>query len=104
MNNKFEWLSNNAILYTRYPIVARHAWPAGCIGCFRPNASRGQRYLAYKRFCRPLELFISTLNWPSYTAFCYLFEQFFVLKTANSVICRPCIEGVAGAFVTPERA
>ena len=30
-------------LYTRYPIVARRAWPA-----FRPSASRDQRYLAYK--------------------------------------------------------
>ena len=30
-------------LYTRYPIVARRAWPA-----FRPSASREQRYLAYK--------------------------------------------------------
>ena len=35
------------ILYTRYPIVARRAWPAGC-SAFRPSASREQRYLAYK--------------------------------------------------------
>ena len=34
-------------LYTRYPIVARRAWPTGC-SAFRPSASREQRYLAYK--------------------------------------------------------
>ena len=36
-------------MYTRYPIVARRAWPTGCIA-FRPSASREQRYLAYKVF------------------------------------------------------
>ena len=39
-------------LYTRYPIVARRAWPTGCAwptgSAFRPSASREQRYLAYK--------------------------------------------------------
>ena len=33
------------MLYTRYSIVARRAWPA-----FRPSASREQRYLAYKDY------------------------------------------------------
>ena len=35
------------MLYTRYPIVARRAWPAGCIGRVR-RASKGilQRYPA----------------------------------------------------------
>ena len=32
------------ILYTRYPIVARRAWPAGRVR----RASKGMRYLAYK--------------------------------------------------------
>ena len=35
--------SHDYCLYTRYPIVARRAWPT-----FRPSASREQRYLAYK--------------------------------------------------------
>ena len=32
---------------TRYPIVARRAWPSGC---FRPSASREQRYLTYNLY------------------------------------------------------
>ena len=36
-------------LYTRYPIVARRAWP---------SASREQRYLAYNLWGRGLEYFI----------------------------------------------
>ena len=39
------------IHYTRYPIVARRAWPTGC-SAFRPSASREQRYLAYKPSAR----------------------------------------------------
>ena len=42
-----EVLSPIQPLYTRYPIVARRAWPAGCLA-FRPSASREQRYLADK--------------------------------------------------------
>ena len=36
---------NQISLYTRYPIVARRAWPTA----FRPSASREQRYLAYNK-------------------------------------------------------
>ena len=45
-----------AHLHTRYPIVARSAWPTGCRLCsaFRPSASREQRYLAYKLCTRAL--------------------------------------------------
>ena len=52
------------LLYTRYPIIARRAWPTGCT--FRPSASLGlsaaecvarakvsciQRYLTHKYLC-----------------------------------------------------
>ena len=40
-----KFIKRTEYLYTRYPIVARRAWPAG----FRPSASREQRYLAYKQ-------------------------------------------------------
>ena len=35
-------------MYTRYPIVARLAWPTTACSAFRPSVSREQRYLAYK--------------------------------------------------------
>ena len=44
--------NDSCCLYTRYPIVARRAWPVGC-SAFRPSASREQRYLAYNHVtCR----------------------------------------------------
>ena len=49
------------VLYTRYPIVARRAWPVQPLSRVRraskgilhtrPSASREQRYLAYKAEC-----------------------------------------------------
>ena len=42
-NKRKSLFSPSYELYTRYPIVARRAWPA-----FRPSALREQRYLAYK--------------------------------------------------------
>ena len=40
-------------LYTRYPIVARRAWP---------SASREQRYLAYKTMSPIINFFLNYIN------------------------------------------
>ena len=48
INGVLHCIQDTILLYTRYPIVARRAWPAG----FRPSASRKQRYLAYKPYWR----------------------------------------------------
>ena len=54
-------------LYTRYPIVARHT-VLGLPAAFRPNASREQRYLAYKTIVVPQTKLLWFLgNWKKST-------------------------------------
>ena len=51
-------------LYTRYPIVARRAWPTG-ISAFRPSASREQRHLLYTRYPIVARALGRVRAWPS---------------------------------------
>ena len=53
------------VLYTRYPIVARRAWPTGC-SAFRPSASREQRYLVYKAVSCEQISFVDNLSCQNY--------------------------------------